>query len=139
MDRFELGETWWHAIYVDPRYRTEDKFEVWRKDTKNRCRGVVWAGSAPDGRVQEPACGIVVVVSQRRPRRTATWPLFLPDPTWLPAARQHYVDRRLGGESDWRRVTKESMALASTPDAAPHQVARDALRARLETRRRRRN
>jgi hypothetical protein len=32
MDRFELAEHWWEAIYADPAYDTENRFDRWRSN-----------------------------------------------------------------------------------------------------------
>jgi hypothetical protein len=82
MDRFELGEAWWEAIYRDPRFDTEPKFDKWRHDHANGCRGVIWSAPTPTGRLDAPDEARVVVSSTRSPRRTAIWPLVRsPDPT----------------------------------------------------------
>lgn len=154
MDRFELGANWWDAIYSDPRFPTERAFDAWRNDMTTGHRGVIWCAPTDPpkkekkaeldsdehwhGRLEEPALAVVVVSSTRRPRRTARWPLYLPDPTWPAQLRAEYVQRRYAGDKHWAALTKRFDALARGDVADVKSLAQKVLRQRTGARHARR-
>jgi hypothetical protein len=138
MDRFELGHWWWEAIYDDPRFCTERKFEVWRNAATNGLRGVVWAAPTADGRLEEPALARVVVCTSRR-RRVGIWPLLLPNPEWSAQAQGHYVAARVAGQYDWQRLSAEADAITQDPDHAAEMLATSIRQRQKKSRRSRRS
>ncbi|WP_157544884.1 hypothetical protein [Nocardioides halotolerans] len=138
LDRFELGRHWWNAIKKDPRINDDEQLFTQLVEARdNGCRGAIWSCPTRSGRLEEPALAIVVVCAAARPRRNAQLPLYLPDPTWSPEARTHYIRRRTGGEKDWNLVTREAEAISGLANVDQHSLASEQLQARLARGRRR--
>jgi hypothetical protein len=137
LDRVELGANWWRAIKARRELNTEPKFNTWWKKPANGWHGVLWCANTADGRLPEPALANIVVVSSRSHRRIVTWSIYLPDPGWPPEAREHYVLRRMGGETDWKAVTNEAQAISTRGSAGIKDIVRDNLEARRQARMRR--
>jgi hypothetical protein len=122
MDRFELAEHWWEAIYADPAYDTENRFDRWRSKAENGCRGVIWAAPGESGRLEEPALARIVVWSARG-FRAGVWSLFLPNPSWSAPAREAYMKARMAGDRDWKQLTRKPETLTGDPDTSQQHLA----------------